>query len=95
MSRNRFERRLARRRRTDRALAEADELRRTLGETLEALDALQDAWTEAVRPGPEAERVSALVDERRQAARALLQRGAAAPADRQVDAEVSPGSPDG
>ncbi len=82
MSRKRFERRLAVRRKTDRAVAEWEEMRTTLGQTLQALEVLRDAWAQAGRPGPDAARIEALVDKRQAEARALLERTRREPPDR-------------
>jgi hypothetical protein len=74
MSRRRFERRLESRRRSDRALAESDQLRRVLEATLEALELVRGEWTRVGRPGPDPARLEALLEERAVVARALLDR---------------------
>ena len=74
MSRQRFERRLESRRRTDRAMAESDDLRRALQAAVEALDLVRERWTLVGRPGPDPDALEALLEERAAAARALLDR---------------------
>ena len=74
MSRQRFERRLESRRRTDRAMAESEDLRGALQGAIEALELLRDRWTRSGRPGPDPDALEALLDERAAAARGLLDR---------------------